>query len=58
MCKLRYHQIGIKEASFSLVARVPPRAPGVSNKLYIWNRQQHPLALRAFTLTRNKWEQE
>ncbi|MBK7554493.1 MAG: hypothetical protein IPI55_07815 [Flavobacteriales bacterium] len=56
--QLRYHQISIKEASFSLVARVPPRSPGVSNKLYIWNRQQHPLALRAFTLTRNKWEQE
>ncbi len=56
--QLRYHQISIKEASFSLVARVPPRAPGVTNKLYIWNRQQHPLALRSFTLTRNKWGQE
>jgi hypothetical protein len=56
--QLRYHQISIKEAAFSLVARIPPRAPGVTNKLYIWNRQQHPLALRSFTLMRHKWEQE
>lgn len=56
--QLRYHQLCIKEASFHLTVRVPQRPAGSTNKLYIWNRRAHPLALRSLVLTRSIWDQQ
>ncbi|MEO8066812.1 MAG: hypothetical protein ABI599_03870 [Flavobacteriales bacterium] len=56
--QLRYHQVGIKKKDFVLSARIPRRAAGTTNKLYLWNRSGQPLVLRSFMLTRNTLQQE
>ena len=55
---LRYDQECVTSKVLRLRARIPPRAAGSMNKLYIWNRNGQPLALRSLLLTRTTWEQE